>query len=155
MLEITHKVIHLQSFEKYSKNTEQKDIIVISVSKKYRNILFSQKCIQDLGMNGKFVRLFFEPTKKIIAWKIKDSITIGKEDRNWRIIKVRKNGSALITIVPIIKAFNGSLRDDSYTNLEVKKNVSPASTGLDSGETFYYVELKDKERDLSKVHLPH
>lgn len=152
VIETTHKIFHLQSSEKYSKKDVQTEAIpTVWVSKKHSTMVFGKTCITNLAMEGKFIRVFFDVSKKIIAWKIKDKITLGVDDRNWRIIKAKKLGSAVVSIRPVMKQLENSLRDDSYPGLEVKKNVAPVQAGLDAGDTFYYVELKDKERDLSKA----
>lgn len=153
MLETTHKIIHLQYIGKGSKKIVNKeDIPTCYVSRKHGTLIFTRKAVTDLGMDGMFVKIMCEPTKKIIAWKIEKSVNL-QAAKDWRLVKKKVGGQWVTSITAILKSFNGSLRQDSYSDLLIKKNVTPAAAGLDAGDTFYYIELKDQERDLSKVHI--
>lgn len=141
MIETTHRAIHLVPYQRKSgKIKDTSEAPTVNVSKKYGTITFNKSCVRELGMDGQFIRLFYEPVKKIIAWKLEIKFT-GDDNKGWKLVKARKSGTALFGIGSMMRDFNGGLKKDSYPGLEVKKNVIVAGT-LEKGDTYYYVEIK-------------
>ena len=140
MIETTHKAFQFIPYQRRSgrvKDTSKAPTVL--VSKKYKNITFNRACVEELKMQGQFIRFFYEPVKKIVAWKL-DVKFSGDDNKGWKLVVVRKNGSVIFSIGSMIRDFNGSLTQDSY-RLDVRKNV--VTQGLmDKGDTYYYVEVK-------------
>jgi hypothetical protein len=112
-----------------------------SVSKKYGVLKFGKKAINALEMDKKFIKLFYEPVKKIIGWQITNHLNEGQlKSKEWRPITPNKiNGTAVISIKPIIDMFNGSLTEDSY-KCEIFK-YREQSDILSRGDVTYFVKV--------------
>lgn len=116
----------------------------VTVSKKYGTIVFSKGCIDQLGMAGKFVKLFYEPTKRVIGWQVRDRID-QNEMKLWKLCKPAKAGTWVMGVKRMLDEFNGALRQQSYPGLEVQRYREMGPLDEYSGQTFFFVEVKAVE----------
>lgn len=116
----------------------------VTIYKKLGKIVFSRQTVSTLGMDQRFIAFYFDPTKKIIGWRIKDTLqngeTIGRSCK-WKLVKTNVNGVYVTTITGIMSAFNGSLTQDIYKALEIKKYVETEGI-LERGTVYYFVDMK-------------
>lgn len=143
----TIRKIHFRSYSAVKgKPVDNDPAPTVIVSRKYNTLTFSKGCITATQMSGKFVKLFYEPTKKIIGWQAREGTFNQEELKQWRLCKPAKNGIWVMGVKGILDQFAG-LNKDSYHGLEVKRYREMGKLEAFSGETFHYVEVRDKEAD--------
>lgn len=118
------------------------DLPTVTVSLKYNKIVFGSVLIRETGMDGKFVRLFYEASRKIIGWQIRDHVE-QKEMKLWKLVRPNgKNKVYAISITKILSQMRG-LQKDAYSKIVVQKYREVQPLSQHKGEVFYFVELKD------------
>lgn len=118
----------------------KKESFTASIDVKSGYLRLGKPAIAKMNLDGKFVKFYFEPSKKIIGWKIKDSIGSSKEELSlWKPIIMGKKVQAILGIRGILSQFVG-VSKENYKGLEIKhyKDYGP----LADGEELYYVKLK-------------
>lgn len=119
---------------------------VVTIDTKYNKIVFPARTLSILGLENKFIAFYFEPTRKIIGWRIKDNLGAGEllgRKAKWKLVKINTNGNWTCIIKGIIDNFGVSLKQEKYKNLEIKKYVEQEGV-IDKGTTYYFVELKEE-----------
>ncbi len=97
---------------------------------------------EQVCMDGLFFRLFFDQTKNVIAWQVKQEITeLQKEDKVWKLAKKNESGNISISIGRILDALNIP-REGSKT-FEIKKWNSNRDSMIDDGGHYFYIELSN------------
>ena len=139
----THRQIHFTQYIPGRKKKEKEGPLLASVSVKHGLLILPGTTLKKLGMVDKFIRLYYEPTKKIIGWQIVNDSLNQEQLKTAKLVKIYPaTNNYKTTITPMLREFKG-LKKESYTSLEVKKYVE---TGLlDRGTTYYYVKLKDTD----------
>jgi hypothetical protein len=110
-----------------------------SVSRKYNRITFSRALIQETGMAGKFVRLYFEPNKKVIGWQLRETVA-QNEMKSWKLCRVTPSGNWGLNIKKMLSMFVG-LNQEKYSELPVQKYRETSALDEHHGEVFYFVQL--------------
>lgn len=115
-----------------------------AVDVKHGNMRLSKKTLIDLGMEGKFVKLFSDPDRDAIGWQIRSDAPVDElKIKLWRLVKSNSSGQATISISGILKQFR-NLEEKTYKKLEIKKYV-PQNQVLDAGESYFYIKVKDND----------
>lgn len=147
MIQEVKKQIHFQAY--IPRGGPRKDLDApptVTIIKKNGRIDFPARTLSKLGMEEKFISFYFEPTRKIIGWQIKSSLSegqkVGRASR-WKFVKPTSNGNYHTTIKGIIDSFNGSLTKDKYKKIEIKKYIEQEGI-LEKGTVYYFVELKEE-----------
>lgn len=151
MIEETKKKIHFRAFKQTkgrSKDTNPAPTVI--VSKKFGTITFSKGCIREAGMEGKFVRIYYEPTRKIIGWQVREKVE-QEEMKIWKLCRPNKVGIWTMGIKKLLLEFNGSLTQDSYTGLPVQKYRDMTPFGEYKDQVFYFVDLGEAINNQTKV----
>lgn len=121
----------------------------VVVNKKFGRLVFSRAAIREIGMVGKFVKLYYEPTRKIIGWRIRDKVE-QTEMKAWKLCKPNKTtGTWTMGIKKMLDEFNGSLTRESYPALPVQKYREMDKLHEHTGEIFYFVEVKPQDDTTS------
>jgi hypothetical protein len=123
----------------------------MSLSVKYSMLSFSKSLMLELGLEGKFIKLYFEPTRKIIGFQLKNALSEADlKSKAWKLVKPFKNQDTWkVSVGKMIAEFSGRLTKESYKNLPVKKYVERQGV-MSSGDVFYYVQLIDNPGELGK-----
>lgn len=143
MIKETTKKIHFYpaNVAVAKKVVNENDVPTVGVSRKYNRLVFYSRAIREMGMEGKFVKLYYEPTKKIIGWQIRDKVE-QHEMKIWKLCRSSKsNGVFSMGIGNILREMKG-LQKQTYSS-PVQKYREVGMTSGHHGEVFYFIELKD------------
>lgn len=144
MIQQTTRRIHFTPYigGRRKKEINEESQATCTVNRRLGYITFNSSLCSEIGMDNKFVRMFSEPTKKIIGWRVIDEKVNQTKMSGLKLIKLHpKTRNAKISILPMFKDFMG-LKSDSYKRLPVKKYVENQDI-LDRGATYYFVTLKE------------
>lgn len=145
----TQRKIHFVPFDgRRGRPKDDSPSPTLSINRKYGMVTFSKAIINELGLEGKFVHLYYEPTRKIIGFQVKTSVNQSLM-KQWKMVKKNPTtGVWKATITKILGEFRGLTRE-SYLDLPVKKYVEKDDL-LNRGEVFYYVQLVEDPEELKK-----
>lgn len=157
MITEVKRQIHFQEYNPLKGRKKDTDTPpVVTIDRKYNKIVFPSRTLTILGMDDKFMSLYYEPTRKIIGWRLKDKLNekefVGKKSK-WKLVKRTVNGNWTCLIKGILDSFNGSLKQEKYKDLEVKKYVEQEGI-INKGDVYYFVELKDEYTQKELIQLP-
>lgn len=143
MIEETKRKIHFIPFkaEKGRKPDVSKPPVV-SVSTKYNRLTFGKKTIKTLGMGGKFIKLYYEPTKKIIGWRITDKLEQA-EMKSWKLCQPKESVGVWYMAISGILDEMRLKPDFTYSDLPIQKYREMENLDPNSGQIFYFVEVKE------------
>lgn len=134
-----------------AKNVNDAPTITLFVSK--GKIQFNRYALEQMQMQGKFVRFFYEPVKKVIGWKVESQVS-QNDMKLWRVCRTHENGVWLVSVQKMLDLFQLGRKGlaPTYRNMEVKKyrNVEMLSAPND---TYFYVELKEEYAEREKKEL--
>ncbi len=148
--ETTNKINFLPYIPKRgrAKNTDAPPTITLFVEK--GRMQFNRYAVDQMQMVGKFVRFFYEPTRKIIGWKVQDTVD-QSEMKLWKVCRTHKNGMWFISVNKMLDLFPLGRKALSpvYRDMVVKKY---RDIGLlsKSNDTYYFVELKGEYAEKEK-----
>ncbi len=152
MIKETTKKIHFIAYE--SKRGRSKDVndaptMTLFVDKGM--LQFSRYAIESMQMNNRFVRFFYDPTKKIIGWKVEDTVD-QSEMKLWRMCKTHKNGMWQVSIKRMLDMFQLGRKGLAkvYRDMPVMKY---RDIGLMTApnDTYFYVEVKEEYAEKKEV----
>lgn len=137
----TNKVIEFIPYKRKKTKENGDNIPTASIDVKFGRLVLGKFLLQEYNWTGKWLKIYYEPTRKIIGWKIADNInqTVMKD---WKFIKPNKTGTAQFGIRQMLQEFKRIDKSKNTQNLEVKKYVDRRSGYLETNETYYYVKLK-------------
>jgi len=102
-----------------------------------RGILtFNRVYVKENGLKGKYIKFYTDITKKTLGWQIIstfDELSDIKKKKEYRKITTTKIGSAIISLVPILKKINPN--GVNYTKLQVDTYIDTLFGKI------YYVKL--------------
>jgi hypothetical protein len=110
----------------------------VTISAKWGRLQFPKSTVHNLGLEGKYIRIYGDIAKKAVAWKVFQEGNISQL-RGLRRISVKQNGSATIDIKGLLKHMK--LKHDSYKGLEIHKYKE---SGLLESDHYNYVRLDDE-----------
>lgn len=141
----TTKRIHFIPY--YPKKGRQKDLSdtpTVNVFAKAGRIQFGRIACQQMQMEGKFVRFYYEPIKKIIGWKVTDQVD-QREMKLWKVCRPHNNGVWQVSINRMLDQFQGRDKlEVVYKNLPIQKYRNIEMMALPN-DTYFYIELKKEE----------
>lgn len=115
-----------------------------AVDVKHGTLRLSKRTLIDLGMEGKFVKLYVDPDREAIGWQIRSDAPVDElKVKLWRLVKSNSSGQAAISISGILKQFR-NLEEKTYKRLEIKKYV-PQNQVMDAGQAYFYIKVKDND----------
>lgn len=109
-----------------------------SINCKSGVITFPKKTIEGFGWQNQFMKFYYEPTKKIIGWKVRPEIK-QEEMKTWSLAKQAASGQVRVSIGGILKSMNFK-KAESFHKLEIEKWND--TRVLSEGDTYYFVKLK-------------
>lgn len=118
-----------------------------SVYKKFGTLQFSKTLISETGMAGKFIRLYFEPTRKIIGWQLRTKVE-QEEMKVWKLVRPTKSGTWSLGIRKMLNEIR--LSKDSYPKLPVQKYREMSLLEHHHNEVFYFIELVEEAESAPK-----
>lgn len=121
----------------------------ITVNRKYQTISFTAEAVREMSMDGKFIRFFFEPIKKVIGWQLRDMVQ-QNEMKTWKLVKAKKGGSYQTFIGKMLKQFDNRLKKESYKNVAIQKYREINSLSEYKNQVFFFIELVDDPEELKK-----
>ena len=143
MIKETHRKI---AFIPYlsRKRTREDDSAVkpltAGVSVKFASINMPRRTCGTLGMTGKLVKFFFEPTRKIVGWRIYPQSVSLESLKEYKLCKPNPDsGTWQVSIKGILNEMKG-LNPDGNKKLVVHKYIEQDM--LSKGDAYYYVQLK-------------
>lgn len=125
------------------KDTEKPPML--SLNTKFGNLVFGAKAIRALDMEGKWMKLFYEPTRRIIAWRLTDKLENEEiQSKEYRLVKPNpKSGVLIVSIQGILKSFVNVKENFTY-KCEIKR-YREMSDLMNRGEIFHFVQLTNVE----------
>lgn len=148
MIEETKKKIHFFAYSPLKgKARDTSDAPTVSINQKYSRITFGRGAIQELQMENKFIRFYYEPVKKIIGWQMRSNVS-QSEMKNWKVVKVREDGMWFCTFKKLLDTMR--LRKNVYLSIPIQKyrEINPLSEYKD--QIFYFIEMIDDPDELRK-----
>lgn len=145
-IEETKRKIHFRPFvQTKGRPVDTEPPPTVNVSKKFGTITFSKGAVKQTNMADKFVKLFYEPTKKVIGWQVGEKGMGLEEVKSWKLCTPNpKTGTWSLGAKKLLSEFSG-LTKDSYLNLPVQKYREMGALDQYSGQTFYFVEVKEPD----------
>ncbi len=116
---------------------EKEELPTVSLNVKFGMLGFGKKTISRLAMDKNWIKLYYEPTKRIIGWTMRQSIP-QEEMKNYKLVKLNKTGQFQVFVKGIVDQFIG-LKSESY-KLEV--NTYKDYQSLLDDKTYYYIKIK-------------
>lgn len=142
MIKETTKKINFYSATLATGKKQEEKAPTVNVSVKFGRITFPTKLMDEIGMEGKFVKMYYEPQRRIIGWRLRDTVS-QPEMKEWRLCtkhKATKNFGMPITA--LLKEFKGGFKKSSYI-VPVQKYREMSKTSEHHGQIFYFAEVKD------------
>lgn len=150
MIKETTKKIHFIAYSpKKGRIEDTAPAPTVTVNRKVNRISFSKATVLETGMNGKFLRLYYEPIKKVIGWQIRDKVDHA-EMKQWKLVKALAGGGWGMNIKKMLDAFDGRLSKEVYEKIPVQKYREINALSEYKNEVFYFVELNDNPEELRK-----
>jgi hypothetical protein len=115
---------------------------------------FNASLVHELSLNGKFVKMFYDPIKSVVGFQIKNEVSLQVVGKTWKLVKTNgKTGIWSITIRKMLNAIGSGYAEKSYYQLPVQKYVE--ANGMDKGAIYYFVELQgaDESKDAEAPEL--
>jgi len=146
-IEETRKKIHFTAYNPDAPSPVKKEKApTVVVNRKYNKILFGKKAMAEMDMEGKFIRLYYEPTRKIIGWQLREKVE-QHEMKTWKLVRANEQTlSYAIGIKKMLDDMGGRLTAEAY-KVPIQKYREMATLDPHSGEIFYFVELVDEVKD--------
>jgi len=151
MIKETRQRIHFTPYRQVrGKKIDKNPAPTVAVSMKWGRITFGKTVIRETGMSGKFVRMYYEPHKKIIGWQIREQVE-QHEMKTWKLCTPNKDtGIWYVAITKMLSEMKGLKTKHTYRDLEVQKYRDMDKLSEHANEVFYFVEVKEeKEFDLT------
>lgn len=136
-VERTLNKLYLIAYNPKKRPVREKKEATISINNKYGRIMISERTIIELGMENKFMRVYYDSGHNVVAWKVKDSVSLEEMKQGWKQVKISKNRMFFLGIKSILQTMN--LKNDKYHRLVVKKYKD---YGMIDSDDYYYVNLK-------------
>lgn len=156
MIQEVRKSIHFSPYiPSVGRKKDEEPAPTVSVDGVKGRISFGAKTLKKLGMIDKFVCFYYEPTRKIIGWRVRDKLDVGQlygKNEKWKLVKTFGKGTGfwITGVKGIVEEFKGFKRDGNYKKLEVLKYIETASI-LDKNEVTYFVEVAEKKTQKELV----
>lgn len=138
----TTKKIHLLPYQpRRGRAKNQDDTPTVNVSIEKERIQFSRYAVEQMQMVGKFVRFYYDPVKKIIAWKVEDRVE-QQEMKLWRVCRVYKNGVWSFSIKKMIDLFQLGKKGlkSEYRNVPIQK-YREVDVMSRPNDTYFFITL--------------
>lgn len=146
--EITRKInFHPYTVSK-GKKIDTNPAPTVSLNTKYGKLVFSSTLIREIGMAGKFIRLYYEPHRKIVGWQMRDKVEL-HDMKVWKLCKPAPSTKMWsMTITKMLSEMRGLKENHSYLNLPVQKYREMSLTDENKYNLFYFVEIKDTKEEV-------
>lgn len=113
-----------------------------TVSTKYKLITFPGKVLDGFGWRGQFMKFYYEPTKKIIGWKVKKSVSL-EELSDWIEVKTHSSSNQFrVSLTGMINDIPGLPKDHTFNKMEIERYEDKRL--MSSNDVYYFVTLKLK-----------
>lgn len=141
MIEETKRKIHFTAFD--IKKGRSKDTSAVPTMAIYQGSLrFNKSVIDELSLDGKFVRFYYDPTKQIIGFQVKHEIA-QTQMRTWKMARQNKtSGLWSVSIKKLLRELGEETESKNYYSMPVHKYVEQSEM-MNRGEVYYYVRLAE------------
>lgn len=139
----TRKKMHFVPFDiKRGRSKDNSPTPTITISKGL--LRFNKSLMVELALEGKFVKFFFDPLKKVIGFKMVDLLD-QRDMKNWKLVRGTKMGGVWsVSIKRMLEAnFGESTAKKVYPMLPVQKYIE-SSDIMERGQQYYFVEIVDE-----------
>lgn len=108
------------------------------------NLWFPKATVEELSLNGKFIKLYYEASKKIIGFKVKEQVNLDEmkgQDR-WKLVKVNPTGGSYSISLRklLLTQFGEEYTKKVLKKIELKKYREMTDV-MNRGEVFNFIEL--------------
>lgn len=146
-IEETKRKIHFTSFEPFINRKEKNELTVGMTNGSLR---LTKALITELDLNGKFIKFYYDPQRKIVGFRIEEEID-QRVMKDWKIVKSNTtNGNWTVSIGKLLLNIPGGFSEKKYKNLPVKKYVEK-DDAIGRGMTYYYFELDKLEEEVPEL----
>lgn len=143
MIKETTRKMHLLSYTpKRGRRKDQSEVPTVTVFIEQGRMQFPRYAVEQMQMNGKFVRFYYDPVKKIIAWKVETKIEHA-DMKLWKVCRTHKNGVWSVSIGKMIELFQLGKKGFSaiYRNVPIEK-YREIGIMTKPNDTYFFIELK-------------
>lgn len=148
----TRKKITFTPFEiKKGREIDTSDAPTISISK--GQMRFNPSVMEELSLNGKFIKMFYDPIKSVIGFQIRQEVSLQVVGKTWKM--VRKNDSTnmwTLQVTKLLDQIDPAFRDKVFKKLPVHKYIE--ANGMEKGTIYYFVELNALEAEEPRLRGP-
>jgi len=142
MIKETTKKMHLLAFTpRKGRQVDKSKVPTATVFIEKGKIQFGRYAIEAMGMNGRFTRFYYDPVKKVIAWKVEAKIDQA-DMKLWRLCRTHQNGVWSSSIGKMIELFNLDSKGLApvYRNVPIQK-YRELELLSKPNDTYFFVEL--------------
>lgn len=152
VIEETRKKIHFVPFEiKKGRSVDTSPAPTVTLVK--GALRFNKNFITEIGLNGKFVKFFYDPIKKVVGWQVKTEVNLAVVGKTWKMVNANATlGSWTVNIGKMLDLLDSKASQKAYYKLPVMKYVE--ANGMDRGTVYYFIELIDEVEDPKKASKP-
>ncbi len=159
-IEETRKKIHFVPFDiNKGRDVDTSDAPTIKLTEGL--LRFTKGLITELGLNGKFVRFFYDPIKKVVGFQVREEVELRalKGEGKWKMVRQNEtNGSWTVSIRKMLAAnFGSKVAEKKYPLAPIKKYIEMTDI-MTKGQVYYFFEIVDEydpnevtEDDLEKL----
>ena len=149
MIEETRKKIHFVPFDiNKGRDTDTSDAPRVKLT--MGSLRFTKSLLTELNLDGKFVRFFFDPIKKVVGFQVKEQVELRalKGEGKWKMVRQNKsNHSWTVTIKKMLRAnFGEKIAEKNYPMAPIKKYVEMTDV-LSKGQVYYFFEIVDEVKE--------
>ena len=133
------KKMYFLAEDTISPNRKEKESAVVSINKKFGILAMGRSSVINLGLNNMWMKMYYDPVQKSIAWKVKGSVNQEELKDGWKMVKLDKHGHYKRSVIKLLNQMLLSEKKNSFNHLEVKRYKDYTQMLSDD---YYYVELK-------------
>lgn len=109
---------------------------------------FNPKLITELDLDGKFIQFAFDPTKRVIGFRIREQIDLSVM-KNWHLVRPNAtSGFYQVTLNNMLRLFHDGSDEKKFKNVPIQKYRE--ANGADAGDVLYFIKLEDEYVDTSE-----
>jgi hypothetical protein len=106
---------------------------------------FPGKLIKAFDLEGKFIKLYTEQTRRIVGWKVESKLDLDEVKNGWRLVKINASGQYALSIQRIIKQFG--LDELGNISLDLQEYVD--NSLLEKNNKYMYVTFPKTDKTSS------
>lgn len=118
------------------------ETVFVRVNEASGTIGFGRLALQEMAMDNKLYRLFYDEAKCVVAWQLKDGLSKDEMDsKTWKLVKASSsNGAFVISVKRVLEVLGRDKSSKSY-KATVKKYLMKNDLMQDGD--YYFIDLAE------------